>query len=312
MNPSTIDFLTTQGTDFNVWMKDGITYTTQDTSKLYWERYKVQIHKMKEKKMKSPSTKRMTLTSTEDIEFISNTMESIRVWLLDDTKSLELPSCNSYRRRALYEQIGYQYPDLILEKGNNWNIVVHQLSEDEQKQKMEMDIVKKKEKLERDQFGFFTIVDALSKVNQSSKNPIPIVVHNGFMDLLFIMTHFYQSNLPTDWMDIKKLISQHFPLLYDTKYMALEFHDYPKTDLASLYANFYPHRSTEDAHNAGFDSFMTGSIFYHLSSKPFFSSLQQNIVENVGDFGKNKVNSIHLDCTHHFKKLCSIFQKKHI
>lgn len=52
--------------------------------------------------------------------------------------------------------------------------------------------------------------------------PVPIVVHNGYMDLLFLLTHFYCPILPSSYLECKKLISCHFPIIYDTKVLATE------------------------------------------------------------------------------------------
>jgi hypothetical protein len=53
--------------------------------------------------------------------------------------------------------------------------------------------------------------------------PIPLVVHNGLHDLLFLLTHFHCHVLPTHWDDCKQVIHSYFPVIYDTKTMALEY-----------------------------------------------------------------------------------------
>ena len=106
---------------------------------------------------------------------------------------------------------------------------------------------------------------------------IPIVVHNGLMDLLFLMTHCHSTMLPENYVDCKALITGYFPLIYDTKVMATEGvsrHD--NTVLSQLFAAVVTEGTsaelqlTEDvtdcsAHEASHDAYMTGAVFYGLA-----------------------------------------------
>jgi len=329
LNPSTVDFLTSHGTDFNLWMKQGIAYVTGKQAKEMWSRF--------EKKHRPCTSytlpqKKMEITRSEDITFIARTMAMLREWLDSaGSNSFALPPCNSYRRRALYETIGAEYPTLVLEKGDQHNIIVLRLSPEEKEKR---DLEKKmgdEKKVERDQVGFYKIIEALSKANKgllntsqnnsNNENPtayeelkknlkksnkIPIIVHNGFMDLLFILTHFHDSSLPQSWSELKILISSYFPLVYDTRFMVTECscQDYEQKDLSSLFVKMYPGKSAESAHDAGYDSFMTGSVFYKLCQEIMEQGGSANTAPHkvfeflnidksdtdCGIFGRNKLN----------------------
>jgi poly(A)-specific ribonuclease len=111
--------------------------------------------------------------------------------------------------------------------------------------------------------------------------PKPIVVHNGLMDLLFLLTHFHSPTLPSDWGDCKSLIRLHFPVVYDTKCMASYYSitDNPRarTQLSSVYEQVIANNPQwdmvfqtgngrdEQAHDAAFDAYMTGVAFCGLS-----------------------------------------------
>jgi len=72
------------------------------------------------------------------------------------------------------------------------------------------------------------------------KRRIPLVIHNGMMDLLFLLTHFHSHTLPQTYAETKLLISHYFPLIYDTKVLAAEYSDATiradTTALGDLYA----------------------------------------------------------------------------
>ncbi len=77
-------------------------------------------------------------------------------------KSLLLPSCNAFLRRALYESIEEEYPSLLLERADGGHIRVLRLSDDE---KAERTVRLKREewnRIHREQIGFTDVFRALS------------------------------------------------------------------------------------------------------------------------------------------------------
>lgn len=77
-------------------------------------------------------------------------------------------------------------------------------------------------------------------VTDSNEGGIPIIVHNGLMDLLFLMTHFHHPCLPNTWQEAKGLIHNFFPTVCDTKYLAEECSpiSYHSTKLEDMF-NFW-------------------------------------------------------------------------
>lgn len=196
--------------------------------------------------------------------------------LLDGTSFL-LPPCNSFLRRALYENIHLEYPALMLESAGPSHpnqIRVWRLNEEERVQRQEQLEREAWEKLIVDKLGMWRIFHALSNANRgireehsvasavswttvpattpttsattSGHYQIPIVVHNGLMDILFLMTHFVQWQLPSSYVDFKQLVHSHFPLVYDTKLMSTEccssntlFHGGAVAGAAAMPANIH-------------------------------------------------------------------------
>lgn len=82
----------------------------------------------------------------------------------------------------------------------------------------------------------------LNKISKVKKRRVPLVVHNGFLDILFLLTHFQNNKLPSAYEDAKEMTRALFPLIYDTKVLATEFSDYAirskHTSLSNLHQRF--------------------------------------------------------------------------
>ena len=279
---------------------------------------------------------------------------------------LALPPCNAFLRRALYETISEGYPSLVLEKGEGVqrsSIIVHRLSEEEKKEREKAKRLKDIHELKMT-IGFYRVFQAISDAARGEYDPnvddkgnvnyllpqitstdsakeedytsnglkkegIPIIVHNGLMDLLFLMTHFCDSMLPDTWVKAKALVHGFFPKIFDTKCLAEEYSDvsynsstlidmfsywrtkdrYRRVQLAPEFKDRYDiapgtngNTSTSEkasgAHEAAFDAYMTGSLYYYISRSIFgkYSDRHQETVcvesfHKIDDpaFGMNKV-----------------------
>jgi CAF1 family ribonuclease len=242
--------------------------------------------------------------------------------------SLLLPPCNSFLRRALYESIEKEYPTLELESGGNQQIRVWRLNEAEKaarnrrlRRESWNDLIGTKlgvwrvfEALRRacsglelsrdsilfagsyDQIDWDSVGKEAQEDGEASCRKIPLIVHNGFMDICFLLTHFHSSKLPDSYQECKDLISAHFPIIYDTKVMATEClcwgddnneHNAQTSNLSNLFQTVVrepmpqgrpvldeiqvvaaagrSNGNVEDQeHEADFDAYMTGAIFLGL------------------------------------------------
>jgi poly(A)-specific ribonuclease len=175
LNPAAIQFLNDHGMDFAMWTKDGVGYlNTQQTNELI-AKIETKLSNEEQQannaacitngtaiSTTTPSGnnnhKKVVLTKTQDIQFVGRVTAAVREWLDNavhhhhrhvpredgqdsrHTSSFVLPPCNAFLRRALYETLGEAYPSLILEKGEGIHqkdcIVVHRLSEEEKKERV--------------------------------------------------------------------------------------------------------------------------------------------------------------------------------
>lgn len=233
-----------------------------------------------------------------------------------DGSSFLLPPCNSFLRRAFYESIEQQYPSLILESAGPAypnQIRVLRLNNDEKKAREERLQHEGWEDVIVNKIGMWRIFSALSAVCRGEELPrnamtfaesydkvdwdyqaynkeptlrkIPLIVHNGFMDICFLLTHFHSHKLPESYVDLKALIRQYFPVVYDTKVVATECStpwNNDNTNLSNLYQKAVqenpclPKISVVDAigandpgnqdqeHEAAYDAYMTGAIYIGL------------------------------------------------
>lgn len=267
--------------------------------------------------------RKVVLTKDDDKEFHARVMSSLREWLDapipgagapgGEGVSFLLPRCNAFLRRSIYEAIERDYPYLVLERHNNDQIRVWRLTSEEKERRNHRLLVEGYNKLIQEKIGAQRVFLALTKAcsgqpiaNRAeqailaadakeamadftpgrciSNRKIPLVVHNGLMDLLFLMTHFHSPKLPDNWNDCKGLVHSHFPVIYDTKIMATDYcsedNQSSRTRLDDIYLKAvasHPHwknrifnlngqsQVDEQSHDAAYDAYMTGVAFCALS-----------------------------------------------
>ena len=250
-----------------------------------------------------------------------------------------MPPCNSFLRRALYENIQAEYPALETEPAGNSQIRVWRLNEQERQNRLRRLKRERWEELIGTKLGVWRVFEALHRVcsgleldrtsvlfaesydeinwdiagkgstttlsparlQQTPKQrTVPLIVHNGFMDLCFLLSHFHSSILPENYQDCKDLISSYWPIIYDTKVIATECNCWaangresnPHTNLADLFRAVVretnpPHGQQvllldqlevvettdptngmaslpDQEHEAAYDAYMTGACFLGL------------------------------------------------
>ena len=247
--------------------------------------------------------------------------------------SFLMPPTNSFLRRALYESIALEYPALLAENaGKDYpnQIRVLRLNPKEQAAREERLQREAWENLIVHQIGMWRVFMALSMASHGLNIPtdsitfastvkdihwdrvgnfktpsvghcVPVVVHNGYMDHMFLMTHFHSHSLPPTFAEAKSLIHSYFPVIYDTKFMATErvpaamWNE--STDLEGLFTRIIkeynemshlvwlaPDSADESgfaylgresqAHDAAYDAFMTGAVYvgicHHIGQDPIY------------------------------------------
>lgn len=233
--------------------------------------------------------------------------------------SLVLPPCNAFLRRCLYETIEDEYPGLMLERASSDpaggvarnQIRAIRLSPVEKKRREDRLRQESWDRLLLQDLGFVTLFEALVDAcngrefsdEQTRKfldglspdlslpaahgveggtegRKIPLVIHNGLMDLMFLLTHCHNASLPETLEDTKRTVRGYFPMVYDTKVLATEFSDTVIRSGNSTLGDLFhvvcgdgspspriplisnqDGRSQGQAHEAAWDAYMTGCVF---------------------------------------------------
>lgn len=318
--------------------------------------------------------RRVELRRPEDIAFCARAMASLREWMdaahpvgtdgnagfengyIDTVnmidiaqaeacgKSMLLPACNSFLRRALYESIEKEYPSLDLEPAGAEfpnQIRVWRLTSEEKSMRRRQLREDDWNALLCSKIGMWRVIEAISRICRGetldrtsalfaksfyainwenagqaldvTTDPlgmgpaVPVVVHNGFMDLCFIISHMHTHTLPSQLCDCKGLIHQYFPTIYDTKVLSTECSTIWNNESSNL-SNLFQRIIVENGnnlqerilviqadhsvqeHEASFDAYMTGCVYVRLCNHIRETYETADLTENDPLFG----NLIHL------------------
>ncbi|XP_013373291.1 PREDICTED: poly(A)-specific ribonuclease PARN isoform X4 [Chinchilla lanigera] len=285
---SSIDFLASQGFDFNKVFRNGIPYLNQEEERQLREQYdekRSQANGAGVLAYVSPNTSKCPVTVPEDQKkFIDQVVEKIEDLLQsEENKTLDLEPCTGFQRKLIYQTLSWKYPKgihietLETEKKERY-IVISKVDEEERKRREQQKQAKEQEEL-NDAVGFSRVIHAIANSGKL------IVGHNMLLDVMHTIHQFY-CPLPMDLKEFKEMTTCVFPRLLDTKLMASTqpFKDIiNNTSLAELEkrlketpfnppkvesAEGFPSYDTasEQLHEAGYDAYITGLCFISMAN----------------------------------------------
>ncbi|XP_063446244.1 poly(A)-specific ribonuclease PARN-like isoform X1 [Mytilus trossulus] len=298
---SSIDFLASQGFNFNKVFLEGISYLTPEQEGKLRE---VLAQKHGEVSLfSSPAfttpgtdeqagvTKGPIHIPDEQKAFISNNCEFIQKFMDDPAKNtLNLPPSNGFQRKLLYQTIRQKFSGLHLEtktgeKKERFIVVTRVKSEDDLKKKEKEKQAKEIAEID-DAVGFTQVIKMIS---QSGKL---LLGHNMLLDIIHILHQFYYP-LPDSYEDFKAMTHCAFPRIVDTKLMGsmnpfkekipstalgdlqkfLEFPPFckPEVDLAEGFGSY---NTPDQHHEAGFDAYLTGLCYISMTN--YLGTLQKD------------------------------------
>ena len=176
----------------------------------------------------------IVLDKEGDIAYLADVQARVWAWLSSrtpDQHELLLPEANSFLRLAVMQWLESAAPELFAAKGvDKANLFLESRSIGEQKWKVAFYLTHftPQEKAAQDalaldkkradfdaKVGFKLVWDLLRSARA------PLVVHNGFFDVLFMFSHFEAGTLPATLPDFKKALGSLFPAgVFDTKFLS--------------------------------------------------------------------------------------------
>ncbi|KAI5623602.1 poly(A)-specific ribonuclease PARN isoform 2, partial [Silurus asotus] len=287
---SSIDFLASQGFDFNKVFRNGIPYLNQGEESQLREQYEErrnQSNGVGTPSYISPtSCKGPVNVPEEHKDFISTVVStvmslSLSLFLsLSFSLSLSLSLSLRFQRKLIYQTLNWKTSEnvvkLVFQKERF--IQISKVDEEERKRIEQQKYEREQEEL-NDAVGFSRVIHAISKSGKL------VVGHNMLLDVMHTIHQFY-CPLPEELDDFKEVTMCVFPRILDTKLMA-STHPFKElitnTSLAELEKQLkeQPFRAprvessegfqsydtaSEQLHEAGYDAYITGLCFISMAN----------------------------------------------
>uniref|UniRef100_A0A8I3NFV5 Poly(A)-specific ribonuclease PARN n=1 Tax=Canis lupus familiaris TaxID=9615 RepID=A0A8I3NFV5_CANLF len=243
---SSIDFLASQGFDFNKVFCNGIPYLNHEEERQLREQYdekRLQSNGAGALSYVSPNTSKCPVTIPEDQKkFIDQVVEKIENLLQsEESKNLDLEPCTGFQRKLIYQTLSWKYPkgihvDTLETEKKERYIVISKVDEEERKRREQQKLAKEQEEL-NDAVGFSRVIHAIANSGKL------VIGHNMLLDVMHTVHQFY-CPLPAlyllpisskclfhevfpacclaqgDLNEFKEMTTCVFPRLLDTKLMA--------------------------------------------------------------------------------------------
>ncbi|XP_011787537.1 PREDICTED: poly(A)-specific ribonuclease PARN-like, partial [Colobus angolensis palliatus] len=276
---SSIDFLASQGFDFNKVFRNGIPYLNQEEERQLREQYdekRSQANGAGALSYVSPNTSKCPVTIPEDQKkFIDQVVEKIEDLLQsEENKNLDLEPCTGFQRKLIYQTLSWKYP-----KG------IHVETLETEKEEL------------NDAVGFSRVIHAIANSGKL------VIGHNMLLDVMHTVHQFY-CPLPADLSEFKEMTTCVFPRIQvnlelvlqvwtllqslrevaddGTEYLLQRSRDagarFKMTDVFNSFENFFlfflesaegfPSYDTasEQLHEAGYDAYITGLCFISMAN----------------------------------------------
>uniref|UniRef100_A0AAX7TYQ5 Poly(A)-specific ribonuclease PARN n=1 Tax=Astatotilapia calliptera TaxID=8154 RepID=A0AAX7TYQ5_ASTCA len=288
---SSIDFLASQGFDFNKVFCHGIPYLNQEEEaqlrEQTEERRNQHANGVGTPSFISPSSsKGSSHVPEEHKDFINKVVKAAsnpNFCFHHVNFILFLLLLSRFQRKLIYQTLNWKFPkglhvETVETEKKERYIQISKVDEEERKRREQQKLEKEQEEL-NDAVGFSRVIHAISKSGKL------VVGHNMLLDVMHTIHQFY-CPLPEDIQDFKEVTMCVFPRLLDTKLMASTqpFKELiTNTSLAELEkqlkespfkspqvetAEGFPSYDTaqEQLHEAGYDAYITGLCFIAMAN----------------------------------------------
>uniref|UniRef100_A0A2I3HWY2 Poly(A)-specific ribonuclease PARN n=1 Tax=Nomascus leucogenys TaxID=61853 RepID=A0A2I3HWY2_NOMLE len=274
---SSIDFLASQGFDFNKVFRNGIPYLNQEEERQLREQYdekRSQANGAGALSYVSPNTSKCPVPIPEDQKkFIDQVVEKIEDLLQsEENKNLDLEPCTGLvvLNISAYPK-GIHVETLETEKKERY-IVISKVDEEERKRREQQKHAKEQEEL-NDAVGFSRVIHAIANSGKL------VIGHNMLLDVMHTVHQFYcplpavsDLSVCVQLLDTKLMAStQPFKdIINNTSLAELEKRlketpfNPPKVESAEGFPSY--DTASEQLHEAGYDAYITGLCFISMAN----------------------------------------------
>ncbi|XP_069690990.1 poly(A)-specific ribonuclease PARN-like isoform X2 [Periplaneta americana] len=285
---SSIEFLASQGFDFNKLFKEGIPYLTQPEEQKLRD-YLEEKQKNRSNVNSSPGNdenSQIIPIPDEHVSTIEDICSRIEEFLANsEPEELELDRCNAFVRKLIFQTVAQRFDnkkvqlESRLTDTRNRVLVVTRVGNEEDRKKKEQEKREKELQDLEDAIGFTQV---LRKISQSGKL---VIGHNMLLDICHVIHQCYFP-LPEDYSEFKEMVNCVFPKLLDTKYMS-SLSPFKDKISSSILTHLYKTLSedpfkmysadpeeegkgynslNEKYHEAGYDAYITGLCFIAMAN----------------------------------------------
>lgn len=287
---SCLNFLASNGFDFNKLFMNGLSYVNEVTEAKVREEVEQRQQARNEQLKLRLSEEEIDTSSRNYLPVPENEQEMIneareKIQKVIDNKMIEakFEKLSPFQRKLVYELLEREFNNKLsttTKTTENYRkiLIVTAKRTTEEELKLEADKKRDDENYLIDTIGLRLLLKEISKSKKL------IVGHNCLLDIMYLTSQCF-SNLPQCYDEFKKLIHQIFPNVIDTKFIASndKFKDIFKTTVLNhVYERLQsePFEKVEfewenifqtynldspKEHEAGFDSFLTGYCFLIIS-----------------------------------------------
>uniref|UniRef100_A0A8D1DWA4 Poly(A)-specific ribonuclease PARN n=1 Tax=Sus scrofa TaxID=9823 RepID=A0A8D1DWA4_PIG len=262
---SSIDFLASQGFDFNKVFRNGIPYLNQEEERQLREQYdekRLQSNGAGALSYVSPNTSKCPVAIPEDQKkFIDQVVEKIEDLLQsEENRNLDLEPCTGLVALNIFTYPkGIHVETLETEKKERY-IVISKVDEEERKRREQQKQAKEQEEL-KDAVGFSRVIHAIANSGKL------VIGHNMLLDVMHTVHQFY-CPLPADLNEFKEMTT--CDIINNTSLAELEKRlketpfNPPKVESAEGFPSY--DTASEQLHEAGYDAYITGLCFISMAN----------------------------------------------
>uniref|UniRef100_A0A8C1LRA3 Poly(A)-specific ribonuclease PARN n=1 Tax=Cyprinus carpio TaxID=7962 RepID=A0A8C1LRA3_CYPCA len=265
---SSIDFLASQGFDFNKVFRSGIPYLTQEEESQLREQYeerRSQINGAGPVSYTPTSGTGVCKVPEDQRDFIRTVEQKVEALLKNSDQTLDLEPCTGFQRKLIYQTLNSKYPKglhvetLETEKKERF-IQISKVDEEERRRREQQKQQREQEEL-NDAVGFSRVIRAISKSGKL------VVGHNMLLDVMHTI-HQFCGPLPEELDDFKEVAMSVFPSNTSLAELHKQLRETPfrspTTECPEGLQSY--DTSTEQLHEAGYDAFITGLCFISMAN----------------------------------------------